>query len=92
MYLAERSSCMLAERLFTANESACIMSGTEFTELGESRNIVPTPTAIVRTAMQKQVDGYRFELPHSGDMEMWLRLASKASLACSKHRRPCTDE
>jgi hypothetical protein len=44
--------------------------------LSGARNLVPTPTAVVRTALQKQVGGYNKELPHAGDMEMWLRLAS----------------
>jgi hypothetical protein len=39
-------------------------------------NPVETATAIVRTSVQKGVGGYRPELPHSGDMEMWLRLAA----------------
>jgi GT2 family glycosyltransferase len=55
-----------------------ILAGPEFIELGGSHNIVPTPTAVVRTELQKRVGGYRHELPHSGDMEMWLRLAAHA--------------
>jgi GT2 family glycosyltransferase len=39
-------------------------------------NPIETATAIVRTCLQKKVGGYRPELPHSGDMEMWLRLAA----------------
>ncbi len=39
-------------------------------------NFVFTPTAIVRTCTQKAVGGYEESLPHSGDMEMWLRLAA----------------
>lgn len=57
------------------------MSGREFIELCSRHgciNIVPTPTAIVRTDLQKATDGYRAELPHSGDMELWLRLAAHA--------------
>ena len=38
-------------------------------------NPVPTPTAVVRTQLQKKVGGYRKELPHTGDFEMWLRFA-----------------
>jgi hypothetical protein len=30
----------------------------------------------VRTADQKSAGGYRSNLPHTGDLEMWLRLAS----------------
>jgi hypothetical protein len=43
-------------------------------------NVVPTPTAVVRTAWQKKLGGYRPELPHSGDLEMWLRLAAHGSV------------
>lgn len=39
-------------------------------------NFVSTPTAIVRTRAQKAVGGYEDSLPHSADMEMWLRLAA----------------
>jgi glycosyltransferase involved in cell wall biosynthesis len=45
------------------------------------RNNVPTPTAIVRTEVQKRVGGYRPELHHAGDMEMWLRLAAHGAVA-----------
>src|SRR5258708_30639237 len=57
-----------------------ILAGPEFIELSGSHNIVATPTAVVRTELQKRVGGYRRELPHSGDMEMWLRLAPHASV------------
>lgn len=39
-------------------------------------NFVSTPTAVVRTCAQKAVGGYEESLPHSADMEMWLRLAA----------------
>jgi glycosyltransferase involved in cell wall biosynthesis len=39
-------------------------------------NLVETVTAVVRTSVQKAVGGYRKELPHAGDLEMWLRFAS----------------
>jgi glycosyltransferase involved in cell wall biosynthesis len=44
-------------------------------------NFVPTPTAIARTSVQKAIGGYRASLPHSGDMEMWLRFAAHAAVA-----------
>jgi glycosyltransferase involved in cell wall biosynthesis len=44
-------------------------------------NFVPTPTAIARTNVQKSVGGYRHSLPHSGDMEMWMRLAARGQVA-----------
>ncbi|MCW2283328.1 glycosyltransferase involved in cell wall biosynthesis [Rhodoblastus acidophilus] len=50
-------------------------------------NPISTPSAIVRTAAQKAVGGYRPYLPHSGDLEMWLRLATHgdvAQLSCAQ--------
>ncbi len=55
-----------------------VFTGLEFILLSGARNIVRAPTAIVRTELQKRLGGYRMELPHSGDMEMWLRLAAHA--------------
>jgi len=63
-----------------AGRSARVLTGVQFIELSGPRNIVPTPTAVVRTELQKRLGGYSFELPHSGDMEMWLRLAANASV------------
>jgi glycosyltransferase involved in cell wall biosynthesis len=63
-----------------AGKSARVLTGIQFIELNGPRNIVPTPTAVVRTELQKRLGGYSFELPHSGDMEMWLRLAANASV------------
>lgn len=57
-----------------------ILPGAQFIELSGARNIVPTPTAVVRTQVQRKVGGYRAELRHSGDMEMWLRLAAHGSV------------
>lgn len=44
-------------------------------------NVVPTPTAVVRTAVQQRVGGYRTDSPYAGDLEMWLRLAAYADVA-----------
>lgn len=38
-------------------------------------NPVTSPTAVVRTAIQKRLGGYRADLPHTADMEMWMRFA-----------------
>ncbi len=38
-------------------------------------NHVGMSTAITRTVVQKRLGGYRKDLPHSGDLEMWLRFA-----------------
>jgi glycosyltransferase involved in cell wall biosynthesis len=47
----------------------------------EAVNSVPTPTAVVRTALQHQIGGYRADLPHTCDFEMWLRCAAYADVA-----------
>lgn len=47
-----------------------------FCSLG--KNPLCTPTVIVRASLQKQLGGYLPELPHTADMEMWLRFALHA--------------
>jgi GT2 family glycosyltransferase len=57
--------------------NSCVVPSQEFIEVSAYANRVPTPTAVVRTSTLKRVGGYRPELPHTGDMEMWLRLAAR---------------
>ncbi|WP_119302670.1 glycosyltransferase [Dongia deserti] len=40
-----------------------------------SRFMIPGTTAIVRTSAQKRVGHYRVHLPHTADLDMWLRFA-----------------
>src|SRR5262249_10319924 len=60
-----------------------ILSGGEFLQwcCRTGQNPVPTPTAVVRTALQKRLGGYRPDLPHTADMELWLRFAAHAAVA-----------
>jgi glycosyltransferase involved in cell wall biosynthesis len=62
--------------------SARIISGEEFLKscCELCINPVPTPTAIVRTAWQQRLGGYRSDLPHTGDLEMWMRFALNGSV------------
>lgn len=48
-------------------------------------NPVSTPTMVVRTELQRAVSGYAHELPHSADMEMWMRYASRGRVAVTRH-------
>jgi GT2 family glycosyltransferase len=58
-----------------------ILEGRELIEVtGVEGNQVVTCSAVVRTELQKQLGGYREELPHAGDLEMWLRFAAHASV------------
>jgi glycosyltransferase involved in cell wall biosynthesis len=44
-------------------------------------NPVGGSTVIVRTNAQKEAGCYRAELPHTADLEMWLRLATRGCVA-----------
>jgi glycosyltransferase involved in cell wall biosynthesis len=46
----------------------------------DTHNCITSPEVVVRTSVQKQVGGYDPRLPHSGDLEMWMRLASYADV------------
>lgn len=71
----------MAEQQPIMNEGSWrILEGLEFIELSGARNIVFAPTVVVRTELQKRLGGYRAELTHAGDMEMWLRFAAHASV------------
>jgi glycosyltransferase involved in cell wall biosynthesis len=60
----------------TGSEEFQIIPGAAFVEhCCAFTNPVPTPTAVVRTALQHRLGGYRADLPHTGDMEMWMRFA-----------------
>lgn len=74
----ENVNPLLGKRRITDSKS--VVDGSTFVVMSGARNIVPTPTAVIRTALQKQVGGYLQHLPHSADMEMWMRLATHASV------------
>jgi len=59
-----------------------IFSGPEFLRMicATGHNPVATPTVVVRTDLQKKLGGYRKELPHTGDLEMWLRFGAHAAV------------
>lgn len=59
-----------------------IVSGYDFIKSNCHVNQVHSATAFVRTALQKKIGGYRPELPHAGDLEMWLRFAAHAPVGC----------
>jgi len=54
-----------------------VLTGAQFIKRSAGKNIVFTPTAIVRTEFQKRVGGYRSDLPHCADMELWFRMAAE---------------
>jgi len=44
-------------------------------------NVISSPEVVVRGSVQRAVGGYRPELPHTGDLEMWLRIAAVSNIA-----------
>ncbi|MFF2271633.1 glycosyltransferase family A protein [Agromyces sp. NPDC058136] len=56
--------------------------GDEWIRLQLSRgwNNISSPEAVVRTSVQHEVGYYTPELPHTGDVEMWLRIAAIADV------------
>jgi GT2 family glycosyltransferase len=44
-------------------------------------NVITSPEVVIRGNVQRAVGGYRPELPHSGDLEMWLRIAAVSTIA-----------
>jgi glycosyltransferase involved in cell wall biosynthesis len=44
-------------------------------------NVISSPEVVVRGLVHKAVGGYKPSLPHSGDLEMWLRIAATSDIA-----------
>jgi len=42
---------------------------------------ITSPEVVMRTSLQREIGGYDPELPHAGDIEMWMRLAAHADVA-----------
>ena len=58
-----------------------VQDGEAFLRECRLHNPVVVCTAVVRTELQKRIGGYKPELPHSGDLEMWMRFALHSRIA-----------
>jgi len=70
--------------LSAAGDSAVeLVPGREWFErvCRDGENFIAAPEAVVRTSLQHQIGGYAEDLPHSGDLEMWLRCAVHTNVA-----------
>jgi hypothetical protein len=58
-------------------------SGAEWLKLRcrAGYNVITSPEVVVRGTVQRRVGGYNSELPHAGDLEMWLRIAAISNIA-----------
>jgi glycosyltransferase involved in cell wall biosynthesis len=43
-------------------------------------NTICSPEVVLRSSVQREIGRYRKELPHTGDLEMWLRAAAVANV------------
>ena len=43
-------------------------------------NVVASPEVVMRTSVLRAIGGYRPDLPHAGDFEMWLRTSAVADI------------
>jgi hypothetical protein len=75
----------LPPRSDSRNLSTCdwtVLSHGEFLEnscrLGHTG--IQAPSVVTRLALHKQLGGYRKELPHTADTEIWLRLAAHSAV------------
>ncbi len=48
-----------------------------------------TATAVVRTTAQQRAGHYRADLPHAGDMEMWMRLSMQGAVGRLQTTQAC---
>lgn len=45
------------------------------------RNLIRSPEAVMRTTVLHRIGGYRADLPHAADLEMWMRAATVSDVA-----------
>ena len=59
-----------------------VWEGADWVEAQFKRamSIVYSPEAVVRTSVHHEAGYYRHDLPHSGDLELWLRIAAIADV------------
>jgi glycosyltransferase involved in cell wall biosynthesis len=70
----------------TKSSGYTVWNGAEWIEMmcRSGRNFIVCPEVVMRTSIQHRIGGYTAELPHSGDMEMWLRAAALSDVGYLK--------
>lgn len=62
------------------------VSGRDFIQRNFTHgNPVPSPTAVLRTKVQKDLGGYLQNFSHTSDMEMWMRFAARGPVGVIKN-------
>jgi glycosyltransferase involved in cell wall biosynthesis len=72
-----------APSLRTKSAGVSVWSGHDWLRIVCRRGhcVTSTPTAVVRTSVQHAIGGYRPDLPHTADVEMWMRFAVHSDVA-----------
>ncbi|ACU35695.1 glycosyltransferase family 2 protein [Actinosynnema pretiosum subsp. pretiosum] len=68
--------------IVAAPAGTTVWSGVDWIErrCRTGQNVLSSPEAVVRTSVQQAVGGYRPDLPHAGDLEMWMRIAAVSDI------------
>ncbi|MDU0294109.1 glycosyltransferase [Saccharothrix longispora] len=69
-------------KVVTPPAGTTVWSGVDWIEARcrTGQNVLSSPEAVVRTSVQQRVGGYRADLPHAGDLEMWMRIAAVSDI------------
>jgi glycosyltransferase involved in cell wall biosynthesis len=71
----DSEKCSLVDKIVPVYQ---IISGPQFLRRScEWGNPAASPSVVVRSSVQKRLGGHRAHLPHSCDMEMWMRFATQ---------------
>jgi glycosyltransferase involved in cell wall biosynthesis len=70
----------------TEVKGVTVWSGSEWLKImcRLGHTVISSPEVVVRTAIQQRIGGYKPELPHTGDAEMWMRFALHSDVAYVK--------
>ncbi|WP_152513773.1 glycosyltransferase family 2 protein [Sinorhizobium meliloti] len=66
----------------TAGRTWIIWSGVDWLRdrCRTGYNVVASPEVVMRTSVLRTIGGYRADLPHAGDFEMWLRTSAVSDI------------
>ncbi len=68
------------------NDEYALIRGADFIRYNFTHsNPVPSPTAVTRTAVQKELGGYLPCFHHTSDMEMWMRFAARGPIGAIRN-------
>ncbi len=67
----------------TEQTGTTVWSGQRWLEIvsGLGHTVITSPEVVVRTELQQKIGGYLPELPHTADVEMWMRFAAHCDIA-----------